>query len=186
MSEALRKFQSTINQNNKTAVLCINQTRSKVGIVFGSPESIPGGRSLPFYASYRLAIRKVGKIVEKYDMWDGETMVKAKRTVGQKFRAELHKSKLSAPDQERYFVWDMEHGCIDEIGYLIAMGLELGLIKFTQKGKGARTWTVKGTTKTFRGEAALRGYLEGAPKIRLKIKSAVLDGDSQADSSKAG
>jgi protein RecA len=74
MSEALRKLQSTINQNNKTAVLCINQTRSKVGIVFGSPESIPGGRSLPFYASYRLAIRKVGKIVEKYDMWDGETM----------------------------------------------------------------------------------------------------------------
>lgn len=181
MSEALRKLQATINANRNTAVLCINQTRSKVGIVFGSPESVPGGNALPFYASYRLAIRKMGKVTVGYKVWDGDKMVDAQDTVAMKFRGELLKSKLSAPDRQIHFQWDLENGRIDETGFVISYGLELGLISFEQKGKGARTWQVKGIDRKFRGADALRGYLDSTPKVRSRLKTAVLASALPAD-----
>jgi recombination protein RecA len=173
MSEGMRKLNTT---NDKTAVLAINQTRSKVGIVFGSPESVPGGHAMPFYASYRIAMRKGGKITMDRKSWDGEKEVTVHDTVGQKIRCELLKSKLSSPDREVWFTWDLKNNRVDEVGYLITWGLENGLISYTAPPKGAKTWKMKGSTKTWRGDAAFRGYLDSNPKARYRLKSAVLAG----------
>lgn len=166
MSTATRRINAV---NRKTAILCINQTRMKVGIMFGNPESVPGGKSMPFFASYRIALRKAGRITDTYKSWDGEKNVTSKRTIAQKIRCELMKSKLSSPEREAWFTWDLINGEIDLTGYLIAFGLEDG---FIQKGSG--TWKMNG--KTFRGEAALRGYLDSNPKVKSKMREAALAG----------
>jgi len=171
MSAAMRRINAV---NKKTAILCINQTRTKVGIVFGNPESIPGGKALPFYASYRIAMRKAGKITEDAHRWDGEKLVTVKKTIGVKMKCELLKSKLSSPDRTLFFVWDPRKGEIDTIGFLIAAGLEHGLIKLvTAKGK-PKKWTMG--SQTWTGDAAFRGYLASSPKAKSTIRTAALAG----------
>lgn len=155
MSVALRRLNTT---NHQTALLCINQTRSKVGVVFGSPETTPGGRALPFYASYRVTFNKAGRITKPRKAYDGEKFVTSQETVIQKIRAQLVKSKLSRPDREEWFRWNIETGTVETLPYLVAVGLEHGLIQ-----KGTRTWSMMG--KTFSTEARFHGYLESEPRV---------------------
>jgi recombination protein RecA len=124
MSIALRRLNTT---NKNTAILCINQTRTKVGVVFGSPETTPGGKALGFFASYRVRFVKAGKIRTTRKTYDGEKMVVAHYTTGQKIKCELVKSKLSVPEKEVYFVWDLVKGEVDEDSYLAAVAFEHGL-----------------------------------------------------------
>ena len=84
-----------------------NQTRLNVGQIFGNPETVPGGKALPFYAAYRIALRKAGRETEAVDVWDGEKTVKTNRITVQKIRAKIEKSKMSAPYTEIFFDFDL-------------------------------------------------------------------------------
>jgi recombination protein RecA len=143
MSAGLRRLTAA---NNKTAFIFINQVRMNVGVTFGNPEVATGGRALPFYASSRLNIRKTGKITKDAKIWNGEKWVTVKEQTAQIYRAELLKSKLTKPFREVFFTWDLQTGQIDLPGYLIAQGLEMGLIKVR-----GNTWSfgaVRGVGKT--------------------------------------
>lgn len=180
MSLAMRKLTAA---NTKTAMIWINQTRLNIGVTFGNPESLPGGRAMPYYASYRISVRKVGKITRDVQTWDGEKMVAAKEQVGQKFKATVEKSKLSKPFRDVYFTWDYETGEIDEVGFLIALGLESGAI--TQKGA---MWEFQG--KTYRGRENFKTTVQSDPELKSQMRETVLPsvfpGSPDLDKSKAG
>lgn len=133
MSTGLRRLTSA---NKQTSILWINQMRQNIGITFGSNEALPGGKALPYYASIIMKVRKAGKITEDKKFYDGEKFGVQKVTTGQKFVAEVLKSKLNKPFSEVWFNWSLkEGGKIDLTGFLIAQGIDLGLI--TQTGN---TW----------------------------------------------
>lgn len=173
MSQAMRKLTAA---NDKTAILMVNQTRINVGQMFGSPETVPGGKALPFYASYRIALRKSGKVTRQAQTWDGTKNVKVTETVGQKIRATVEKSKLNRPHRDIYFTFDLERGAIDEVGFLIAAGIERGIVK--QEG---RTWSIKGTKASVVGSEAFRAMVEATPRVRLRLRKAILDFPGQSN-----
>ena len=173
MSAALRKITAG---NSKTALLCINQTRQKVGIVFGNPETTPGGMALPFYASYRMAMRRVGSVTTVHKVWTGDKYETRKTTVGQKVRCELTKSKLSKPEQEVFFVWDNVNARVNTDSFLLSRGLELGLLQMTTTGKGKRQWRIKNTRISHLGDQALLGWLESNPEKKAWLAGSVLAG----------
>lgn len=168
MSLAMRKLTAA---NSKTAMVWINQTRLNVGITFGNPESLPGGRAMPYYASYRINMKKVGKITRDVQTWDGEKMVATKEQIGQKFKAIVEKSKLSKPFRDVYFTWDYETGEIDEVGFLIALGLEAGII--TQSGAA---WGFEG--ETWRGKDKFKTAVTEDQNLQDRIRQAVLPSTS--------
>lgn len=163
MSLAMRKLTAA---NSKTAMIWINQTRLNIGVTFGNPESLPGGRAMPYYASYRISVRKVGKITRDVQTWDGEKMVTTKEQIGQKFKATVEKSKLSKPFRDVYFTWDYETGEIDEVGFIIALGLEAGIIM--QKGA---MWEFEG--KTYRGRENFKATVSSDPSLQAAIQKAL-------------
>ena len=163
MSVAMRKLTAA---NSRTAVLWINQLRMNIGVTFGNPEVATGGKALPYYSSYILSVRKAGKIVRAKKQWDGEKMVDGKEQVGQKFKAELLKSKLSKPFGDAYFTWSMEDSAIDETGYLIGACLEAGLV--TQKGA---SWAY-GTHKA-QGREKFKALVDADPALQDTMKTAV-------------
>lgn len=136
MSAALRRLMTA---NTDCSMIWVNQLRVNVGVTFGSNEALPGGKALPYYASFRTSIRKTGKITVPTKTYDGEKFVDTKKQVAQKFKAELVKSKLSRPFQDEHFIWSLETGSLDLVGYLIAKGIEQGFV--TQKGN---TWSYGG------------------------------------------
>lgn len=134
MSLACRKLTAA---NKTTAVLWINQTRVNVGVMFGNPESVPGGKALGFYSSMRIAMRKAGKEtqeVEIYKMENGKIVKsKVKQTIGTRIRATLEKSKLNVPHRDEFFLFDHRTGGVDNWWYLATQALDLGVI-YTEKG----------------------------------------------------
>lgn len=159
MSAMLRRINAI---NEHTAIMFINQTREKIGMVFGSPETTPGGKALPFYASYRVALHKGKNTTEEIETFDGRDKGKVKRTSAYQVRAKLEKSKLSAPGREFLFVWDVKANAIDSIGFLIGLGLEHGTIKQTgMKWKCGRT--------EITGKDKFRTWLEGSTTAQNAI-----------------
>ena len=114
MSQALRKLTSTVARTN-TSVVFINQLREKIGVMFGSPETTPGGRALKFYSSVRIDIRRIGALK------NGTTVV------GNRTRVRVVKNKVAAPFRTCEFDILYNEGISRETG-LIDMGLEHGLI----------------------------------------------------------
>lgn len=161
MSAAMRRLTAA---NSKTAILWINQTRVNVGITFGSPEAIPGGKALPYYSSYRVSIRKTGKVTRSVKVHDGDKYVDAKEQTGQKFKATVEKSKLNRPNREVWFDFDLTTGAVDETRFLVAQGLELGIV--VTKGQ---TWTYKDYSK--RGKDAFRDSMPD--KVRASLEREV-------------
>lgn len=100
---------------------------------------------MPFYASYRLSMRKAGKIRDEVFVWDGEKRIKTRRTTGQKIKSTLEKSKLSRPEQEVWFEFSLETGQVDEVGYIMGWGIENGYIEtYGKKGGGYKIETDEG------------------------------------------
>jgi recombination protein RecA len=125
MSLALRKLTAA---NSRTAVLWINQTREAIGVTYGNPERVPGGKALPFYASARISLRKAGRRTTDVSVFDGQKNKTIKRTDAVTIRAFTEKSKLDKPYKECYFEFDLSRACVDDLGFLINLGLEKGII----------------------------------------------------------
>lgn len=115
MSQALRKLTAAISKS-KTAVVFINQLRSKIGVMFGNPETTTGGNALKFYASVRIDIRRIAAIKEGEDV------------IGNRTKVKIVKSKVAPPFKQVEFDILYNEG-ISKTGDLIDLGLELGLIK---------------------------------------------------------
>ena len=115
MSQAMRKLAGNLNRTN-TLCLFTNQIREKVGVMFGSPETQPGGRALKFYSSQRLDIRRI------------ETLKEGVEAVGNRVRVKVVKNKVAAPFRQAEF--DIEYGQgISAEGCLIDLGLEHDIIQ---------------------------------------------------------
>jgi len=137
MSLALRKL-TAANQGG-TAILWINQTRMQVGVSFGNPETVPGGKALPFYASWRLSLRKAGRVTADSSVYDGSKMKAVKEVRRQTIRAFTEKSKLDRPYKEAYFDFDLTTNGIDEVAFMVNLGVEQGVIT-----KNGAMWSLKG------------------------------------------
>lgn len=176
MSQSLRKLTAAIAKS-RTSVIFINQIREKIGVMFGSPETTPGGRALKFYASCRVDVRRIGQLK------DGEEVV------GQRVRAKVVKNKVAPPFRSAEF--DMLHS--DGISYegdILDMGMEQKFIGRT----GA--WFRYGDLQLGQGKEKARLYLRENPKVAEEIKARILaagrvsgrltksfgdDGDDKAD-----
>jgi recombination protein RecA len=115
MSQALRKLTAAISKS-KTAVIFINQLRSKIGVMFGNPETTTGGNALKFYASVRIDIRKIAAIKEGEDV------------IGNRTKVKIVKSKVAPPFKQVEFDILYNEG-ISKTGDLIDLGTDLGIIK---------------------------------------------------------
>lgn len=173
MSTASRRL-TTANRN--TAVLFINQTRLNVGVIFGDPTVVSGGRAMGYYASYRLGLKSSGKIkVSTKKQVPGDTPdtfkeADGKLIVAHKITATVEKSKLSAPYDSTVLVYDLRTARLDETGFIIARGLENGWIK--KKGQMYQV----GQRKPVHGTKGLRGLLETTPAAVDHLKQLILPG----------
>ena len=149
MSQALRKL-SAIVARTKTSVIFINQIRMQIGVMWGNPETTPGGKALKFYASIRIDVRRIAQIK------------KGEEVVGGRVRVKIVKNKVAAPFKQTEFDLLYNEG-ISQEGELLALGEKYGLIS---KSTGSYSF---GDIKMGRGYDATRTFLRDNPKIKNEI-----------------
>jgi recombination protein RecA len=153
MSQALRKLTGTIN-STRTSVIFTNQLREKVGVMFGSPETTPGGRALKFYASVRMDIRRIESIKQGADV------------VGSRVRVKVVKNKVAPPFRQAEFDIMFNEG-ISREGGLIDLGLEMGLVKKS----GA--WFTCGEIRLGQGRENAKEYLRQNADVAQAIENQI-------------
>jgi recombination protein RecA len=149
MSQALRKLTAAINRS-QAAVVFINQLREKIGVMFGNPETTPGGRALKFYASVRLDVRRVDSIKQGTDV------------VGNKVRVKVVKNKVAPPFKQVEFDLMYSEG-ISREGGLLDVGLEMGIVEKS----GA--WFNFGSTRLGQGRENAKEFLRQNTDVRSEI-----------------
>jgi recombination protein RecA len=155
MSQALRKLSGNLNRSNTSAVF-INQLREKIGVMFGSPETTPGGRALKFYSSVRLDVRRI------------ENLKDGAEVVGSRVRVKVVKNKVAPPFRISEF--DIIYGKgISREGSLIDVGVDQGFIK-----KSGAWFTYDGT-QIGQGRENARQFLLENPDVALDIEKRVRD-----------
>ncbi|MCK6475950.1 MAG: recombinase RecA [Phycisphaerales bacterium] len=154
MSQAMRKLTGIIARSNCTVVF-INQIREKIGVMYGSPETTPGGRALKFYASVRIDVRRTGAIKE------GDV------TIGSRTRGRVVKNKVAPPFREAEFDIMYDSGISGE-GDLIDLGVEVNVV---QKS-GA--WYSCGEIRIGQGREAAKQFLKDNPELAKDIRKRVL------------
>lgn len=153
MSQALRKL-TAITNKSKTCVVFINQLREKVGILFGNPETTPGGKALKFYASVRLDIRKSDALKDS----DG--------LIGNRTKAKVVKNKLAPPFKTAEF--DIIYGKgISQAGCLLDLGVEKGIIDKTG------SWFAYNGEKFANGKEKAREYLATNEQLATEIENKI-------------
>ncbi|MEK7192979.1 MAG: recombinase RecA [Patescibacteria group bacterium] len=150
MSQALRKM-TAIVAKSKTVVIFINQIRMKIGVMFGNPETTPGGKALKFYASVRLDVRKIASIK------------KGEEVVGNRTRIKIVKNKVAAPFRTAEFDIIYNEGISPE-GEIIALGEKQGII--SKVGGSSYSY---GEIKLGRGYDATRTFLKENKNIKEEI-----------------
>jgi recombination protein RecA len=154
MSQSMRKLTGAIARS-KTAVIFINQIREKIGVMFGSPETTPGGRALKFYSSCRIDVRRVGQIK------DGEEVV------GQRVRTKVVKNKVAPPFRMAEF--DMMHTNGISIEGDI---LDLGVTQKVINRSGA--WFKYGDVYIGQGKEKARQHLIENPQLTVELREKIL------------
>jgi recombination protein RecA len=153
MAQALRKLKS-LAHNANAAVIFINQLREKIGVMFGNPETTPGGRALKFFADMRLDVRRIG------DAKEGDSRI------GSRVRVKVVKNKLAPPFREAEF--DMIYGeGICKLCDLIDTASELGVIKKS----GA--WYSYGEVRLGQGRDQAKKFLQENPELAQEIEKRV-------------
>jgi recombination protein RecA len=149
MSQALRKL-TAIVARSKSIVIFINQIRMQIGVMFGNPETTPGGKALKFYSSVRLDIRRIAQIK------------KGEEIMGGRVRVKVVKNKVAAPFKQTEFDLMYNEG-ISQEGEIIALGEKYEII---QKSGSSYSF---GETKMGRGYDATRQFLKENPPVRAEI-----------------
>ncbi len=153
MSQALRKLTANLN---KTSTIClfINQLREKIGVMFGSPETTPGGRALKFYSSVRLDIRRIESIKDGVEV------------VGNRTRVKVVKNKVAPPFRQAEF--DIMYGKgISREGSLLDVGVDLGIIK-----KSGAWYTYEGE-QLGQGRENAKVFLSENPEIMVEVSERI-------------
>ena len=160
MSQALRKLAGVINKS-KTVIIFINQLREKVGIMFGNPETTPGGRALKFYASVRLDIRKIENIKV-----DGEV-------TGARARVKIIKNKVAPPFREAEF--DIVYGKgISKEGNILDLAVNLNLVE------KAGAWFSYNGEKIGQGRENAKQYIREHQEVAKELETKIRDNFMQA------
>lgn len=169
MSQALRKLTGTVSRSN-TCVIFVNQIREKIGVMYGNPETTPGGRALKFYTSIRMEIRRIGAIKDGTD------------TVGNRTRVKVVKNKVAPPFKMTEF----------DIMYGRGISFEGDILDLAVKGdiiEKMGSWFSYGDLKIGQGRENAKSYLKENPKELKKVVSKVkafmgLDNQGDAPGSK--
>lgn len=160
MSQALRKLAGVINKSKTTAIF-INQLREKVGIMFGNPETTPGGRALKFYASVRLDVRRVESLKVGTDV------------VGNRTKVKVVKNKVAPPFKEAEF--DIMYGQgISREGNILDVGVNVDIINKS----GA--WFSYGDQRIGQGRDNVKTFLKENPAVAQEIEKKIRDNYSLA------
>jgi len=153
MSQALRKLTSIVNKS-KTTLIFINQTRSKIGIVYGNPETTTGGNALKFYASMRLEVKKTQALKEKEEVVGTHGIVK------------VVKNKVAPPFKTAEY--DIVYGeGVSREGLIIDMGVDMGFVN------KAGAWFSYNDSKLGQGKENSRTYLKANPLIAQEIEDKI-------------
>ena len=165
MSQALRKLTSNLNRT-KTICIFINQLREKIGVMFGSPETTPGGRALKFYSSVRLDIRRI------------ESLKSGVEIVGNRTRVKVVKNKCAPPFRQAEF--DIMYGKgISREGSLLDTGVEMDIV--TKSG----AWYTYEGEQLGQGRENSKSFLSDNPEIMMEIENkiwAIVNPDDEQDS----
>lgn len=149
MSQALRKLAGSLSKSNTTCIF-INQLREKIGVMFGNPETTPGGRALKFFASVRMDIRRIDSIKK-----DGEI-------IGNRVRVKVVKNKVAPPFKQAEF--DIMYGTgISKEGSILDMAVEYDIVNKS----GA--WFTYGDIRLGQGREAAKEFLATNPDLRDEI-----------------
>ncbi len=173
MSQALRKLAGSINRSDTTAIF-INQLREKIGVMFGSPETTPGGRALKFYASVRLDVRRIEAIKQGTD------------NVGNRVRVKVAKNKVAPPFRLAEFDIMFGEG-ISREGSLLDVAVEQGIVR-----KSGAWYTYEGD-QLGQGREKAKLFLRDTPELAMQLQDQVLravglvenDDDVEAESEEA-
>ncbi len=154
MSQALRKLTPLVSKSN-CVVIFINQLRDKVGVMYGNPETTPGGKALKYYASVRLDVRKV------------ETIKSGTENIGSHTRCKVVKNKVSPPFKEAHF--DIMYGKgISKTGEVVDLAVDYNIIS-----KGG-SWFSYGTERLAQGRDNVKALLEERPELMEEISNKVV------------
>jgi recombination protein RecA len=155
MSQALRKLAGTLNKSRTTAVF-INQLREKIGVMYGSPETTPGGRALKFYSSVRLDIRRI------------ESIKDGTEAVGNRVRVKVAKNKMAPPFKQAEFDIMFGHG-ISREGSLLDVAVDEGVVK------KAGAWFTFDQDQLGQGRENAKKFLRENPEIALQLQAKVFE-----------
>lgn len=153
MSQALRKLGGTVAKTN-TVCIFINQIREKIGVMFGNPETTPGGRALKFWSSVRLEVRRI------------ETVKQGTEAVGTRVRVKVVKNKVSPPFKTAEFDIMFGRG-ISKSGSILDLAVDTGLVSKTG------TWFTYGDTRLGQGRENAKGYLEEHPELLSELEKRI-------------
>jgi len=156
MSQALRKLTGNISRT-KTSVIFINQLRSKIGVMFGSPETTTGGNALKFYCSVRMDIRRI------------ETIKNGTDSIGSRARVKVVKNKVAPPFRQAEFDIMYNEG-ISVAGSILDVATDMGIVKKS----GA--WFNLGDERLGQGRENAKTYLKHNPDVMNSIKQQIVGG----------
>lgn len=155
MSQAMRKLTAIISKSNCVAIF-INQIREKIGVLYGNPETTPGGRALKFYASVRMDVRR------------GEPIKDGNRIIGNRTKVKISKNKVAPPFRECEF--DIMYGKgISRSGEVVDVATQLDIIK------KSGSWFSYGEQRLGQGRDNVKAILEGDPELMKEIEAKILE-----------
>ena len=153
MSQAMRKLSGSVSKSG-CVIVFINQLREKIGVMFGNPETTPGGKALKFYASVRLDVRRVETLKQGTDM------------VGNRVKVKVVKNKVAPPFRQAEF--DIMFGTgISKSGGILDMGIELGI------ANKSGSWFTYGDTRIGQGRENAKSYLDEHPEVMAEMEAKI-------------